>query len=143
MIINSLQFRCKYLYYRSKSDILRLLSEVIILIKLGKFLKKKRIEFQYSLCDVHLKTGITDTKLKRIEDGKTKEPSPLALIQLAELYRINIFYLYELAGYLKPEHITKSKSLQHLDLLNTEEIEHIQKEINFLINHRNEERNEI
>lgn len=77
--------------------------------KLGKKLKKLRIENKLSLAKVQHMTGITDTRLKRIEDGNIFEPSPFTLKKLAKLYNVNVIEFYQLAGYLDIEDLIDYK----------------------------------
>lgn len=109
--------------------------------KLGYTLKTARIKNGLSLSDVHKRTGITDTRLKRIEDGLTQNPSPKLLIMLASLYNVNLIDLYLLAHYLNQSHLNNISVFENIEQLNSSEIEHIQQEINFLISHRGKDKN--
>lgn len=110
--------------------------------KLGEFLKEARIKKGLSLLEVQKKTGITDSRLKRIEDGIKKDPSPKLLIKLASLYGLNLINLYLLADYLNESHLMNISIFENVENLNPLEIEHIQQEIDFLISlQRKEESN--
>lgn len=104
--------------------------------ELGERLKSVRLKKNLSLAEVYAHIGITDSKLKRIEDGKTKEPSPLDLRKLADFYEINVIELFCLAKYIDKRQFSTLPVFQNSELLNDLEIEHIQNEINFLIEHR-------
>lgn len=72
--------------------------------KLGEYLKSVRIQQGLSLKDVYKDTGISDSKLSRIENGSNmSEAAPGILQALAELYKIDLVELYLIAGYLDDE----------------------------------------
>ena len=54
---------------------------------LGNYLRQKREEKGFSLSYVYNKTGITDSRLSKTENDLYKEPSPLLLKKLAEIYK--------------------------------------------------------
>ena len=57
---------------------------------LGSFLREIREEKNLTLTDVYKKTGITDSRLSRIETESGKYSPPIAdVIKLAELYNID------------------------------------------------------
>lgn len=96
---------------------------------LGTHLKSIRLQQGYSLTDVFTKTGITDSKLSRIENNKTA-PSPDILKTLAEFYNINLIELYLFAGYLNKESLSAYKDgFNNVHLLTVQEREHIQESI--------------
>lgn len=100
---------------------------------IGSYLKKQRIRLSLSLNAVCDQTGITATRLNRIERGKVNEPSPEVLKKLASLYQEDLIYLYKLAGYLENENIPeKIHPFKNLELLNDNERNFIQKAIDFL-----------
>lgn len=65
---------------------------------LGAYLREVRINLGLSQDAVFDKTGITDSRLSRIESGENKEPSAIALKQLAEAYSIDPVDLLIRAG---------------------------------------------
>jgi len=69
---------------------------------LGKYLKSLRDAKSLSLREVEGKTGISNASLSQIESGKVKQPSPIALYKLAELYGVPYEALMERAGYPVP-----------------------------------------
>ena len=99
--------------------------------KLGAFLKQVRNQHDLSYKDVYRATGISDSKLSRIENGsKAGGPSPIDLRTLAKLYDIDLVELYILAGYQDRESLAAYQSTFHdVELLSTTERKHIQEEI--------------
>ena len=96
--------------------------------ELGNFLKASRNRFGYSLAYVERKTGITDSVLSRIENGKNKSaPAASLLMKLANLYDINLIELYIVAGYLDDGALSSYKQVFHnMNLLTIDERNHIQ-----------------
>lgn len=102
----------------------------------GTYLKNIRLELNMSMEDVTKHTGITDSRLNRLEHGKLKEPSPFMLKKLSELYHISLIDLYKRIGYLSNDKTTDTNFF-HIEQLSEGEIKHIQSQIDFLIaNHR-------
>lgn len=65
----------------------------------GKILFDLRRERELSLDEVSKETGITDSRLSRIEKGTTECP-PDDLVKLAHLYKKNVIELFIEAGYI-------------------------------------------
>lgn len=98
---------------------------------LGSFLKEHRNRCNLSLKDVHEQTGITDSKLSRLERGEGKTPDPEELKKLARLYGIGVVSLYLLAGYLEERDLSDYQFVfKDADLLSEEEKENVQTQIN-------------
>ena len=70
---------------------------------LGQYLKSNREKNNYSLKQVQTMTGITDSRLSKIENDLYEEPSPTILKQLAQLYNVSIIDLFIRAGYITYE----------------------------------------
>jgi len=70
---------------------------------LGTYLKSLRDSKAISLRDVEEKSGISNAFLSQLESGKVKQPSPIVLHKLAELYGVPYEALMELAGHPIPE----------------------------------------
>lgn len=108
------------------------------MITLGNYLKNKREELGLSLHDVYLKTGITDSRLSRLEKDNYDEPSALMLKSLAETYRISTVELFIKAGFLTYESIDiSSQVFQGVEMLTEEDRKHIQGQIDYIISKRN------
>lgn len=99
--------------------------------RLGEFLKDIRTNQGLSLKDVYKATGISDSKLSRIENGtNVSETSPSTLISLARLYNISLIDLYMMAGYLDEDALSSyQKVFSNVDLLDEDERNHIQAQI--------------
>ncbi|WP_019849366.1 helix-turn-helix domain-containing protein [Desulfitobacterium sp. PCE1] len=99
----------------------------------GSYLKKQRAKLSLSLNDVCEQTGITTTRLNRIERNQVNEPSPEVLKKLAVLYQIDLIYLYKLAGYMENVDVTgQIQPFINYEILDKEEREFIQNSIDFL-----------
>lgn len=69
---------------------------------LGNRLKEARLAKEFSLRAVEEATGISNAYLSQLESGKVKQPSPVTLHDLAELYGVSYADLMVLAGYPIP-----------------------------------------
>ena len=101
------------------------------MVTLGEYLKKNRVRQKLSLKDVYKETGISDSKLSRIENGtNASNPAPNILLVLSKLYHVNIIELYCIAGYLDKEALSSYEQVfQHADLLTEDEKNLIQAQI--------------
>lgn len=98
---------------------------------LGEYLKGIRLQQKLSLKDIYKATGISDSKLSRIENNtNASDPSPSILQVLSKLYNINLIELYCMAGYLDEEALSSYEQVfQNVDLLTEDERNHIQTQI--------------
>ena len=98
---------------------------------LGAYLKRIRLQQGLSLKDVYKKTGISDSKLSRIENGaNVSETAPSILQGLSKLYNINLIELYRMAGCLDEEALSSyERVFKNVDLLTEDERNHIQEQI--------------
>lgn len=69
---------------------------------LGNCLREARLAKGLSLRAVEEATGISNAYLSQLESGKVKQPSPVTLHDLSELYGISYADLMILAGYPVP-----------------------------------------
>ena len=101
------------------------------MVALGAYLKEVRRKQNLSLKDVYKATGISDSKLSRIENGtNVSDPAPGILQILSKLYNINLIELYCIAGYLDEEALSSYEQVfQSVDLLTEDERNHIQTQI--------------
>jgi len=100
---------------------------------IGAYLREQRIRLSLSLNDVYEQTGITSTRLNRIELDRVNEPSPEVLKKLAVLYRIDLIYLYKMVGYLEDTDIlSQLKPFNNYEMLSDEERNFIQQAIDIL-----------
>lgn len=98
---------------------------------LGVLLNRLRSEAGMSLKDVYKATGISDSKLTRIEHGtNVSEPSPATLKALSKLYSVDLVELYLAGGFLEGEDLASyERVFQGVDLLTDEEKQIIQRQI--------------
>src|SRR5262249_43440995 len=72
-------------------------------IALAHFLRSQRERLSLSLRSVEERTGISNAYLSQLEHGKIRQPSPVILHKLSELYGIPYVGIMRLAGYPMPE----------------------------------------
>lgn len=99
--------------------------------RFGDYLKEARVRQGLSLKDVYRKTGISDSRLSRIENGSTAfEAGPSFMKALADLYKIDLVDLLINAGYLDAEALCSYEQVfRNVDLLSDDERKHIQEQI--------------
>lgn len=95
----------------------------------GERLRDIRYSKGLSLDDVHKSTGITNSRLSRIERGLNKHPSLDDISTLLKFYEIPLVSFLCQEGYCEKI----DTNLKNLELLNNFEIEHIQAEIDFIL----------
>ena len=95
----------------------------------GERLRDIRDSKGLSLDDVHKSTGITNSRLSRIERGLNKHPSLDDISTLLKFYEIPLVSFLCQEGYCKKE----ISSLKKLEFLDEFEIKHIQDEIDFIL----------
>lgn len=99
---------------------------------LGERLKSYREKIGLSLKQVDEATGITDSRLSRIEKGQTECPAQ-DLKKLAIIYQAQIIPLFIQAGYLNPDDLEEYQLVfKGVGKLNTVEVQHIQATIDLL-----------
>lgn len=101
---------------------------------LGGYLKKLRQDRQLSLNDVQEKTGISNSKLSRIENNKNdSDTDPSTLKQLAKIYGVSLVDLYLYADYLEVADLSSYTRVFHnVEHLTNDEIKNIQENIDLL-----------
>lgn len=107
-------------------------------MEIGQYLKQMRAHCGLSLKKVQIKTGISDSKLSRIEScAPRSEPSPAVLQTLSKLYNFNLIECYLATGYLNEESLSSYKQVfQNSELLNQDERALIQNLVNMLTKER-------
>lgn len=107
-------------------------------MEIGQYLKNMRTQHGLSLKKVCTKTGISDSKLSRIENcAPRSEPGPAILQTLSKLYSFNLVECYLATGYLNEESLSSYKQVfQNIELLNEDEYILIQNLINMLTKER-------
>ena len=96
---------------------------------IGEKLRDIRNSKNLSLEDVEKHTGITNSRLSRIERGLNKHPSLDDISTLLKCYEIPLVSFLCQEGYCEKV----DTPLKNLELLNNFEIEHIQAEIDFIL----------
>lgn len=97
---------------------------------INNYLAELRCVRGYSMSEVTEATGITNSRLSRIENDKSS-PRFDDVIVLLQFYNSSIIDASKAIGL-----IHSSANLNNTELLNSEEIKHIQNEIDFLIHHK-------
>lgn len=69
----------------------------------GKYFKGLRESKNLTLRDVEKKTDISNAYLSQLETGKVKQPSPVNLYKLAEIYEVPYELLMEKVGFPVPK----------------------------------------
>ncbi len=101
--------------------------------KFGEYLKLQRQKQKLSLKDVYMKSGITDSKLSRVERGEGHGLEPMELKKLAQIYDVNTISLYLLAGYISEDDLKGYRFVfKNANLLTNEEQDNIQTQINLM-----------
>lgn len=112
--------------------------------ELGSFLKQHRQKLKLSMSEVHKQTGITDSKLSRIERGEGRPLDPFELKKLSKLYHVNLVFFYLMAGYLTENDLNDYRfGFDGAALLTQEEHESIQTQINLLTKGRTVNSNDL
>lgn len=71
-------------------------------LSLGAYLKSLREARILTLRDIEARTGISNAFLSQVESGKVRQPSPISLYKLAEVYGVPYEVLMERAGHPVP-----------------------------------------
>lgn len=96
---------------------------------IGEIIKRIRTSKGITLKEVYEKTGISDSRLHRFEHGKHKSLSLDELASLAESLGVSLNYVLSIAGYIRPE----NTNFQNINLLTESDIQHIQNEIDMIV----------
>ena len=112
---------------------------------LGSFLRKIREEKKLTLTNVCEKTGITDSRLSRIENESLKTSPPIDdVISLAKLYGIDFNEILSLSTTHNDKDFKEHRiPLRNLELLDKKELQHIQNEIDFIVGQKGTGKNEL
>jgi transcriptional regulator with XRE-family HTH domain len=70
---------------------------------IGTHLKELRLKKGYSLMHIEDNTGISNSNLSQIENGKISKPSPDTLSKLSKIYEVPFNDLMQIAGHPTPE----------------------------------------
>jgi len=78
--------------------------------KFSEYLRAARQRKGMSLRAVEAAIGISNAYLSQLEQGKIKQPSPVTLHQLSQLYGVSYIEVMRLIGYPVPGEEEKSES---------------------------------
>jgi|SRR5215831_13854701 len=78
---------------------------------LGEFLRKARRDVGMSLRDVEDRIEVSNAYLSQLESEKIKQPSPVVLHKLSDLYGVAYAAVMRLAGYPVPEPLAENSLL--------------------------------
>jgi transcriptional regulator with XRE-family HTH domain len=81
----------------------------------GEYIKAIRESKGLTLRDVERQIEVSNAYLSQLESSKIKQPSPITLYKLAELYGIKYEILMEKVGYPVPQANTSIKSRKSED----------------------------
>ena len=102
--------------------------------KLGDYLKIIRNEKGLSLYKVYEKTGITDSRLSKAENGAWNNLKLSELKKLADLYKVPIIPICMMAGLFGDSDIEEYHSeFRNVALLDSDDKQHIQAEIDYIL----------
>lgn len=102
----------------------------------GTELRLARTSLGLSLAEAASKTGLTNSIISRIENGKVKEPSPSAIKALCSLYGLRVSRLYALYGWLANEQEADGVLFERVNELDSSDIAFVQQTIDYLANSR-------
>src|SRR5439155_20429415 len=107
---------------------------------LGPFLRAARERHSLTLRAVERATGVSNAYLSQLESGKIRQPSPLVLHKLAELYEVSYAVMLGQAGYPAPtgETVTGSPMIvdSRLGPINDDEERALKEYLEFLRSRR-------
>lgn len=102
--------------------------------ELGDYLRKARNIKGLSQAKVHAQTGITNSRICKAENGADNILSAAELKKLAVLYDVPVIPLFIMAGFLETSDLEEYRSgFKNTSMLDSEEKNHVQSEINFII----------
>lgn len=99
----------------------------------GEFLRFQRESCKLSMAAVSKRIGITDTRLSHLENDQTKEPSPVLLKALAQVYQIDVFELFCRYGYIDEHQYKALTVFKRTEFLTADEIKRIQEQIDYYL----------
>lgn len=108
----------------------------VTMSNLGKRLKAYREMLGLTLKQVNEQTGITNSRLSKIERGQLVCP-PADLKKLARIYEVQLISLYLEAGYIDNGDLMEYQLFfKGTNELDNEEKQHIQQQIDFMISRK-------
>ena len=98
----------------------------------GKYLKQLRLSKGLSMADVFNRTGITNSRLSKIEHDQITDPTMAVICKLSNCYQVNVINILNEAGM----GIAKPVPLQHTSFLTSKELEVVQQIIDLFTKER-------
>ena len=105
--------------------------------ELGEFIKEKREAAGLSFKKLSKTSGVSDSEIKRIENGARQTPSWNNLCKIAKALDFHPFEILLTAGYISEEDIHPVSRLKGLDDLSENELNIVQLFIDFIKTQRN------
>ena len=107
------------------------------MINMGEHLKELRNNKGLSLKKVYEKTGITNSRLSKAENGAWDNLKPSEIKKLADLYETPVVQVCLLAGMFDKSDLEEYHSgFKNIALLDDDDKQHIQSEINYILKKR-------
>ena len=100
----------------------------------GEYLKPLRNDCGLSLYKVYEKTGITDSRLSKAENGAWCNLKLSEIRKLADLYKVPVIPMCMMAGLFDESDIEEYHScFRNVALLDDEDKQHVQSEIDYIL----------
>ena len=96
---------------------------------IGERLRELRLSRNISMEQIEELTGITNSRLSRIERGLNKHVAFDDIVKLLKVFDVPLLAFLRDEGYCE----ANTSVLKHIELLNDFEIAHIQSEIDFIL----------
>ncbi|CAM3080512.1 Transcriptional regulator, contains XRE-family HTH domain [Lactobacillus bombicola] len=98
----------------------------------GKYLKQLRLSNRLSMADVFDQTGITNSRLSKLEHDQITDPKISTICKLSKCYQVSVITMLNEAGMGS----AKPVPLQHTSFLTSKELEVIQQIIDLFTKER-------
>ena len=99
---------------------------------LGQYLRRLRNSKHMSMAEVRKQTGITNSRLSKLENDQVADPSISVICKLSNCYEVDVVDILNEAGM----NIEKSTPFNHTSFLNEDEVDSLQKIIDLLTKER-------
>ncbi len=101
---------------------------------LGEYLRQLRNDCGLSLYKVYERTGITDSRLSKAENGAWCNLKLSEIRKLADLYEVPVIPMCMMAGLFEESDIEEYHSgFKNVALLDDEDKQHVQSEIDYIL----------
>ena len=99
---------------------------------LGQYLRSLRNSKHMIMAEVRKQTGITNSRLSKLENDQVADPSISVICKLSNCYEVDVVDILNEAGM----NIEKSTPFNHTSFLNEDEVDSLQKIIDLLTKER-------